>query len=156
MKKRYMIILVVAILVVIAAIPVVFFMFTVTASEPQAAMVTVANEPARNDTSVRTKISLILYGENGVYRYEGIDINSGKVCSGEGELRAYLAEALRRNGGDGVEIEIRRTKSASYKNVVNTLDEMVINVVKRYSLTGASEQDERFVNSLQQGAQRSG
>lgn len=154
MKKRYIVILVVAVLVVIAAIPFVFFMYTVSASEPQAAIVTVSNEPARSDTSARTKITFILYGDNGVYGYEGTDVNSGKVYLAEGDLRKYLAEVLRRDSADGVEIEIRKTKSAAYKNIVNTLDEMAINVVKRYTLTEASEQDERIVNSLQQGAQQ--
>lgn len=151
MKKRFIIILVVAALVLVAAIPFAFFVFTSTASQPQAAMMTLDKESRGTDTSARVRITFLLYGADGVYGYEGSDVSRGRVYSWDGEVRDFLIETLRRNGAGGVEVKIRTSKSAAYQNVVNMLDEMAINTVKWYTLNEASEQEQAFANTLEQG-----
>ena|ERR1700675_905221 len=43
---------------------------------------------------------------------------------------------------------IKPGKQSSYKNVVNTLDEMLINRVTRYAITDLEKEEEIFLNSI--------
>ena len=148
-----------------------FFMLTTTLAKPQIMPVVMPEKDVEEEDLQATKesqvLTLLLGGEDVVYFYEGI--TDAKLDSTD-----YSAEGLRRiildkkdrvkeqwgesekddpkNPGQKkliskLNVIIKPTKDARYKNVVDAFDEMKITNVALYVLLDVSEQEEEFIRN---------
>lgn len=134
-----------------------FFIFTATMSESKAMRVIVSSDkpdPNPPVTAHSKTISLILGDRDRIYYYHGLDTKSiaGTDYSAAG-IRAVLqqkikaVDALYGKAGETT-ILIKPTGLASYKNIVDILDEMLINGVRKYVLLEASAEEAGLLAGL--------
>jgi biopolymer transport protein ExbD len=134
-----------------------FFIFTTTMTESKAMRVIVpadgTDEPPPTTAHSKT-ISLVLGDQNRIYYYHGMDMKSitGTNYSASG-IRAVLqqkikdVDALYGKTGETT-VLIKPTDQASYRNIVDILDEILINGVKKYVLLEASVEENGLVPQL--------
>lgn len=151
-----------------------FFMLTTTLAKPQIMALVMPDKDVDKEDVEPVKeskvLTLLLGGNNKVYWYEGI--TDAKLDSTD-----YAAEGLRdvilkkmdrvkaqfgqetfkKKNKDGVEEErtdgsfinviIKPTKDARYKNLVDALDEMAITKVRYYVILDVSPLEEEFIKN---------
>lgn len=148
-----------------------FFMLTTTLAKPQIMPVVMPDKDVKKEDLVETKesqvLTLLLGGKDKVYYYEGI--TDAKLDSTD-----YSAEGLRKvildkkdkvrsqfpdeekddpkNPGakkmiSKLNVIIKPTKEARYKNMVDAFDEMKICNVALYVLLDISKQEEDFIKN---------
>lgn len=148
-----------------------FFMLTTTLAKPQIMPVVMPEKDVKEEDLQATKesqvLTLLLGGKDKVYFYEGI--TDAKLDSTD-----YSAEGLRKvildkkdrvktqwgdlekddpkNPGQKkmiskLNVIIKPTKDARYKNVVDAFDEMKITNVALYVLLDVSQQEEDFIKN---------
>jgi biopolymer transport protein ExbD len=148
-----------------------FFMLTTTLAKPQIMPVVMPEKDVKEEDLQATKesqvLTLLLGGNDKVYYYEGI--TDAKLDSTD-----YSAEGLRKvildkkdrvktqwgdlekddpkNPGQKkmiskLNVIIKPTKDARYKNVVDAFDEMKITNVALYVLLDVSKQEEDFIKN---------
>jgi biopolymer transport protein ExbD len=130
-----------------------FFVFTSTlSSSATTALVMPKEGPPTNAASSNT-LSLLAGGNNKVYAYIGfwqqskVKQTSYDVHEGVGAIiRAKKAQLLKA-GADAEELFliIKPSADASYENVVNLLDEVMVNNVKRYAIVEADASEIAFM-----------
>ncbi len=120
-----------------------FFIFTTTMSEPSSILMPLPDERDTNNLSLvgeRKTISLLLDGNNNILYYEG---NNKKTLqqtdySSKGLRAVLLAKIKQVKTEFGLDAEpivlIRPLASSNYGNLVDVLDEMMINGLKKYML----------------------
>lgn len=96
---------------------------------PQSAIITII--PAKNDL---------------IYYYEGDDCTKIKTANYQ-SIRDIILGKKRYADPKWFEVVLKPTKEASYKNVVNILDEMKIDAVPRYALVDISPDEYRITRS---------
>ncbi|MCX8472175.1 MAG: biopolymer transporter ExbD [Sediminibacterium sp.] len=126
-----------------------FFIFTTTMSQPTAFKLLLPKEDVKKDDQNQVdkdKVLTILVGSNNhLYYYEGeLDPKTPKInsanYSGENSIRdVIISKKERMNqiapGSDkDLVIVIKCYKDATYSNLVSILDEMQININKKYAL----------------------
>ena len=62
-----------------------------------------------------------------------------------GEIRQVLLDKKSRTPEKDLVVVLKASSESTYKNVVDILDEMTINVLKRYALVDISKQEEELV-----------
>jgi biopolymer transport protein ExbD len=111
-----------------------FFVFTSTMNEPKAMGLILPKEGPQMPTRESGALTILPAGGNKVYYYEGFyDESKIKNTSLKG-IRQVIIDKKNRTNADDLFIIIKPTKSATYKNVVDILDEMTISDIKRYAL----------------------
>jgi len=127
-----------------------FFIFTMTMNEPNAMKLVVPDDRDMRDpilTAESKTISLILEGNNRIYYYQGLNKDQWQLTNYSATglrsvIQQKLAEVKLRFGKSSETVVlIKPTSEASYKNIVNILDEMLINEVKKYVLMEPSAQE---------------
>lgn len=123
-----------------------FFLFTTTLAKPMAMHLAIPDDNNKDSSvaPVNKTLNLLLGANNNVFYYEGDSLNQLKnigakaialrdvIISKKIKLKNYF-------GSDtSLIVLIKPTKDATYANVVNALDEMLINNVKTYVLMDAS------------------
>lgn len=121
-----------------------FFIFTTTMSQANAMKVIV---PADNDSISKTPktpaektISLLLGGNDKVFYYHGTAIDQlNETDYSSNGLRQVLMQKQKNVAAafplkPGITVLIKPLTSSSYKNIVDVLDEMNINLIKTYVL----------------------
>ncbi len=127
-----------------------FFIFTTTMSEAKSMRLIVPSDEeveVPTTTADSKTISLVLGDDNTVYYYHGLNRKGVKATdySGTG-IRAVLQQKIRDvdtrfpKKGETV-VLIKPTIFASYQNVVDILDEILINDVKKYVLMDVSKEE---------------
>lgn len=120
-----------------------FFIFTTTMSSPMSLKMNMPDDKPTNDPTVASgekTIQLILEGNNQISYYMGDDSlhKSTTDYSAEGLRNVILTKqkeiAEKYHQPDELVILIKPSDRSSYKNVVDVLDEMMINGIKRYML----------------------
>lgn len=118
-----------------------FFIFTTTMSQAKAMNLVLPDDKPVNDptTAADSKtISLILGGDNVIYYYYGLHteniLQTDYAATG---LRQVIQDKIKKlhtlYGKDGeIVVLIKPTGGATYKNVIDVMDEMLINDVKKY------------------------
>jgi len=151
-----------------------FFMLTTTLAKPQIMALVMPDKDIKKEDVEPVKeskvLTLLLGGENKVYWYEGItDAKLDSTdYSAEGVRQVILnkmdkvkaqfqTETFKRKNKEGVEEEhtdgsyinvlIKPTKNARYKNLVDALDEMAITKVRYYVILEVSELEEAFIKN---------
>lgn len=128
-----------------------FFIVSTSMTKPVAMPINVPTNGNDAKAANSKTLNIIISGENKVYYYNGIDSLNYGVCSfsNDHSLRDIIIkkqEAVAKQFGNRKEtlILIKPTSTSIYKNVVDALDEMLINDVKRYVVINASKFEEGF------------
>lgn len=151
-----------------------FFMLTTTLAKPQIMALVMPEKDIKKEDVEPVKeskvLTLLLGGNNKVYWYEGItDAKLDSTdYSAEGVRQVILnkmdkvkglfgQETYKKKNKEGVEEErtdgsyvnvlIKPTKDARYKNLVDALDEMAICKVRYYVILEVSELEEKFIKN---------
>lgn len=129
-----------------------FFIFTTTMSQPTALKLNLPKESDKpdNDTKIKQSGALtILLGKDGnVFYYEGELDPSGKnfKSSTFKELRQVIVNKKHSTPDKDFFVVIKPNEESEYKDAVDALDEMAINVVKRYALVDISEGENQLIH----------
>ncbi len=122
-----------------------FFIFTTTLSTPSVMKLNVPSDGPPSLASEDKTINLVLFKNNTIGYYLGSNINAMQFTnySPSGirkEIQLVQKQIVHRFGNESqLYVVIKPTVSSTYKNVVDILDEMLINNVKRYIPTEATD-----------------
>lgn len=124
-----------------------FFVFTTSITKPTAMNITFPDDGDSTKTADGKTLNILLADRNMIYYYYGDSLNNmhSTNFSSRG-LREIIREKkaeVQHKYGDGNEtvVLIKPTPSASYANVVDALDEININTIKRYVLMDATKDE---------------
>lgn len=127
-----------------------FFIFTTTMSQPTAMKLYLPKDTDKPEEQNKAKESgaftILLGKDDHVFYYEGMlttenastNFKSANFSSGEDGIRAALLRKKANTNEKDLVVIIKPSDEATYKNVVDILDEMSINVIKRYALVDIS------------------
>lgn len=128
-----------------------FFIFTTTMSQPTALRLFLPKDTEKPEEQNKAKASgaltIMLAKNNGIFYYEGElapDASNFK-STGFKEIRDIIINKKKSVKPEDFVVVIKPNKESSYKNVVDMLDEMTINVVKRYALVDISPVEEELI-----------
>lgn len=125
-----------------------FFIFTTALSEPSSITLPLPDESETDNPTVtgeRKTISLLLNANNTILYYQGSNTNAIQQTDySSNGLRAVLLAKIKQvktEFGFNAEpvVLIKPLAASSYGNLVNVLDEMMINGVKKYMLLDEEE-----------------
>jgi len=132
-----------------------FFIFTTTMSQPTAFKLNLPKEADKpdNDTKIKNSgaLTILLGSDNHVFYYEGILDPAGKnfKSSTFKDIREEIINKKRSTDEKDFFIVIKPNEESTYKNVIDALDEMAINVVKRYALVEISEGENQLIKATE-------
>lgn len=132
-----------------------FFIFTTTMSQPTAMNLPLPKDTDKPDEQNKAKesgaLTLMLGKDNAVFYYEGILSPDGSNFESTTmkQVRDVIINKKRSTAEKDLVIVIKPTDQANYKNVVDILDEMLINDIKRYALVDISEGENQLIDITQ-------
>jgi len=137
-----------------------FFIFTTTMSQPTAMKLFLPDDTAKPEEQNKAKesgaLTILLGKENHVFYYEGIlkaDATGTNFKSTNfKEIRDVLIQKKQNTDTADLVVVIKPNDECSYKNVIDILDEMSINVIKRYALVDISPDEEQLIKITEGGA----
>ena len=124
-----------------------FFVFTTTLSQPKALGLKIPDDKNIKEPSkapVSKTLNLVLGANDKIYSYDGDELKSLKVTGTQSnQLRSVIMQKKqtlieRFKTDTDIVVLIKPTIDASYKDVVNTLNEMLICNIKTYVLMDAT------------------
>jgi biopolymer transport protein ExbD len=128
-----------------------FFIFTSSMSESKATdlYLTAGNEISSN-VGESTALTILLTGDNSIYYYHGKWEDAVKnkavlpsnydIKNGIGNVIRNKQKALGNKSAD-MTLLIKPTEHSTYNNLMNVLDEVLINQVKRYAIMEVTENE---------------
>ncbi|HEY6900036.1 MAG TPA: biopolymer transporter ExbD [Puia sp.] len=129
-----------------------FFIFTTTMSQPTAMKLNLPKDVDKPEDQNKLKESaaftVMPSKANLVYYYEGVDPSKLQSATFKG-IRDLILDKKRRTDPKDFMVIIKPTKDATYKNLVDMLDEMTIDAVKRYALVDISPDEYKFVEATE-------
>jgi biopolymer transport protein ExbD len=131
-----------------------FFIFTTTMSQPTAMRLFLpkdTDEKDQNKVKASGVLTLLLGKNDAVYYYEGElapDASNFKSTNFKGIRDEILSKKKSTDPKDFV-VVIKPDKESSYRNVVDALDEMTINDVKRYALVEISDVEFQLIQATE-------
>ena len=152
-----------------------FFIFTTTMSQPTAMKLFLPDDKVNPEDQNKAKesgvLTIMMGADNHIYYYEGqlkVDASGNNFMSasynGENSIRDVImkkkADVRSRatdptNPEKDLVIVIKPSVECTYKNVIDILDEMAINVVKKYALVDISDGEGQLVKISDASAQPS-
>jgi biopolymer transport protein ExbD len=139
-----------------------FFIFTTTMSQPTAMRLILPKDTDKPDEQNKAKesgaLTIMLGKDNHVFYYEGIlatngsNFKSANFGSGDEGIRSVILHKKANTDEKDLVVVIKPDADCTYKNVVDILDEMSINVIKRYALVDISESEEMLVKASESAA----
>lgn len=148
-----------------------FFIFTTTMSQPTAFKLFLPDDKVIPDEQNKAKesgvLTIMMGADNHIYYYEGQLKSDGSnflsaSYNGENSIREIILKKkadVRSRSRDTENPEkdfvvvIKPSAECNYQNVVDILDEMAINVVKKYALVDISEGEAQLVSISDKSAQ---
>lgn len=134
-----------------------FFIFTTTMSQPTAMQLFLPQDTDNPEEQNKTKASgalTVLLGKNDrVYYYEGEISPDGanfKSASFK-EIREIIINKKTSTPPDDFMVIIKPNPESTYKNVVDALDEMTINDVKRYAMVDIFDIENQLIAATEAG-----
>lgn len=140
-----------------------FFVITTELSKPIVMDLYMPKDGPPLDLGESNALSFLLGKNNTVYYYNGNWEDAKReneifatTFSAKDGLRKIINEKQQRldktinknkEGREGLMLLIKPDKEASYKNVVDLLDEATINVVKKYAVVKLSEEEVTFIKN---------
>ncbi|MBS1659796.1 MAG: biopolymer transporter ExbD [Bacteroidetes bacterium] len=129
-----------------------FFIFTTTMSQPTAMKLNLPKDVDKPEDQNKLKESaaftVMPSKANLIYYYEGVDPSKLQSSTFKG-IRDLILDKKRRTDPKDFMVIIKPTKDATYKNLVDMLDEMTIDAVKRYALVDISPDEYKFVEATE-------
>ena len=137
-----------------------FFIFTTEISKPAAINLYMPHKGDSTNIPDSKSLTILLSNNNKVFYYYGTEAKAIKnkqiyqasfnEIDGLGNIIRQKQIELEKRKIDRKEliVLIKPGKQSSYKNVVNTLDEMLINGVTRYAIADIEAEEEIFLNSI--------
>ena len=120
-----------------------FFIFTTTMSQPTAMRLIMPDDKGDATPTKEGGVLTLLPSVNGiVYYYEGNLNYSNLKTTTLKEVRNVIIEKKRRTAANDMFVIIKPTKASVYGEIVNVLDEMAINDIKRYAIVDITEKEE--------------
>ena len=150
-----------------------FFIFTTTMSQPTAMKLILPDDKVKPEDQNKAKesgvLTILMGSDNHIYYYEGQLKPDGSnflsaSYNGENSIRDVImkkkADVRSRatdptNPEKDLVIVIKPSAECTYKNVIDILDEMAINVVKKYALVDISDGEGQLVKISDASAQPS-
>lgn len=129
-----------------------FFIFTTTMSQPTAMKLYLPKDTDKPEEQNKAKesgaLTLLLGDKDRVYYYEGqLDPAGANFKSSTmKQIRDEIINKKRSTPIDDLVVVIKASDKSTYRNVVDILDEMSINDIKRYALVDISEGEAQLVN----------
>lgn len=134
-----------------------FFIFTTTMSQPTAMKLNLPKDTDKPEEQNKVKesgvLTLMLGKNDQVYYYEGTlapDASNFKSSNFK-DIRAEIISKKKSTDPKDFVVVIKPDKDCSYKNVVDMLDEMLINDVKRYATVEISEVEYQLIQRTEGG-----
>jgi biopolymer transport protein ExbD len=132
-----------------------FFVFTTTMSQPSAMKLNLPKDTDKPEDQNKAKesgaLTLMLGKDRSVYYYEGILATDGsnfKSTNFQGLRNVILNKKKTTNPGDLV-IVIKPSAEATFKDVVDVLDEMNINVIKVYAMVDIADSEVQLIKATE-------
>ena len=128
-----------------------FFIFTTTMSQPTAMRLFLPKDADKPEEQNKAKesgaLTLLLGKDQGVFYYEGqLDPAGANFKSSTmKQIRDVIIDKKRRTPEEDLVIVIKPGMESTYKDVVDILDEMTINVIKRYALVDITDGEAQLV-----------
>lgn len=137
-----------------------FFVITTELSKPTVMQLNMPKDGTGSELGKSNALTILLHKNNNIYYYHGDwknAIEEGGIIqtnfSGKDGLRKVIMEkqnSLDRNskmkeGRNGLMMLIKSAEEASYKNVVDVLDEATISTVKKYAVIKISEEEKEWL-----------
>lgn len=142
-----------------------FFIFTTRLAEPQALKLFMPNDQditvSPNTTGEGLTLTILLDGNNQIHYYHGMPekaLAKGEIFSSNYHPRKGIGQVIRDKqaaidqsgkypeGRKGMVVIIKAGPEASYKNMVDVLDEMLINGVSKYAVVKPSAEESGFLS----------
>jgi biopolymer transport protein ExbD len=125
-----------------------FFIFTTSMSEPKAMKLKLPQDAKPGDslqTAENKTLNLVLGKGNQLWYYNGNSIQDMKQSNYSTGIREVLQEKKKwvslNFGKDEMVVLVKPTTDASFSNIVDVLDEMLINQVSRYVLMEPNDEE---------------
>lgn len=134
-----------------------FFIFTTTLSQPTALKLNLPkdtdNPEEQNKTKASGALTIMLGKNNNVFYYEGeLAPNATNFKSTNfKDIRNEIISKKQSTNETDFMVIIKPADESTYKNVIDILDEMKINVVKRYALVEISPAEDQLVKATEGG-----
>ena len=150
-----------------------FFIFTTTMSQPTALKLFLPDDKVKPEEQNKAKesgaLTIIMGDDNHIYYYEGqLKPDASNFLSasynGENSIREIIMKkkvqvrSIAQDPSDpekDLVIVIKPSSKCNYKNVIDILDEMSINVVKKYALVDIFDIEEQLVQKSDANAKSS-
>jgi biopolymer transport protein ExbD len=138
-----------------------FFIFTTSLAEPTITKLSMPRESDQPMLVNKNKLLTILLDKQNVYAYEGVWAEAkaaGKITKTSYQLQTGVGSIIRQkqklldavHEKDELMIAIKPANTASYQDVMNALDEMCLNNVRRYGIMLITEEEKTFLLSNKQ------
>ncbi|HQS54049.1 MAG: biopolymer transporter ExbD [Bacteroidetes bacterium 24-39-8] len=130
-----------------------FFIFTTTMSQPTAMKLYLPKDADKPEDQNKAKesgvITILLGKDDNVFYYEGQLDNSASnfKSSNFTEIRNVILDKKARTPEKDLVVVLKPSEECTYRNVVDILDEMAINVCKRYALVDISPVEAELVKA---------
>jgi hypothetical protein len=100
-------------------------------------------------------LTILLGGNDNVFYYEGIlapDASNFKSAkfSGKDNIRNVIIDKKRRTNEKDLVLVIKPNEESTYKNLIDILDEMSINVIKIYALVDITPVENQLIHLTEQ------
>ncbi len=128
-----------------------FFIFTTTMSQPTAMKLNLPKDTDKPEEQNKLKesgaLTLLLGKNNNVYYYEGqLDPSASNLkTSTMKKIRDEIITKKRSTPEEDFMVVIKPGNESTYKDVVDALDEMTINDIKRYAMVDISPVEEQLL-----------
>jgi len=150
-----------------------FFIFTTTMSQPTALKLFLPDDKVTDEDQNKAKesgvLTILMGADNHIYYYEGQLKPDGSnflsaSFNGENSIRDVILKKkadVRSRSRDAENpykdfvVVIKPSADCNYKNVIDILDEMAINVVKKYALVDISDGESQLVKISDASSQTS-
>jgi biopolymer transport protein ExbD len=150
-----------------------FFIFTTTMSQPTALKLLLPDDKVKPEEQNKAKesgaLTILMGADNHVYYYEGqLKPDASNFLSasynGENSIRDVIMKkkayvrSIAQDPNDpehDLVIVIKPSQYCTYKNVIDILDEMSINVVKKFALVDIFDTEEQLIKISDESAKSS-
>ena len=128
-----------------------FFIFTTTMSQPTAFKLFLPDDRTTPENQNKAKesgaLTILLGKDNNVFYYEGMlkDQGANFKSSNFKDIRDVIIQKKQSTDTADLVLVIKPSDESTYKNVVDILDEMSINMIKRYALVDISPVEDQLV-----------
>ena len=147
-----------------------FFIFTTTMSQPTAMKLLLPDDKVKPEEQNKAKesgaLTILMGADNHIYYYEGQLKNDASnflsaSYNGENSIREVIVKkkayvrSIAQDPNDpehDLVVVIKPSQYCNYKNVIDILDEMSINVVKKFALVDIFDIEEQLVKKSDESA----